>query len=159
MTGIIDYSIDTLYHNSHLPYHETNLMATLENGGLRATARRKAIAKLLEKMYEGITTETLSEEPPSVGRATEYRTIKFLLNAGVVCKVSKMDGERVNIFTRVGHRYNHSVCVQCGAVGEFKTATIDRSLRAFASDLPGQIVDHRIKLYVTCDYCRADGGK
>ena len=140
-------------------YHETNLMATLENGGHRATAPRKAIAKLLEKMYEGITTETLSEEPPSVSRAMEYRTIKFFLNAGVVCKVSKMDGERVNILTRVGHRHYHSVCVQCGAVGEFKTATIDRSLRAFASDLPGQIVDHRIRLYVTCDYCRAVGGK
>ena len=91
-------------------------MATLENGGHRATAPRKAIAKLLEKMYEGITTETLSEEPPSVGRATEYRTIKFSLSAGVVCKVSKMDGERVNILTRAGHRHYHSGLrpVPCG---------------------------------------------
>ena len=159
MTGKVDYLIDTLYHNNHLLYHETNLMATLENGGHRATASRKAIAKLLEQMHDGSSAETLSEELPSVGRATVYRTIKLLLDAGVVCKVSKMDGERVNILTRVGHRYYHSVCVQCGAVGEFKTATIDRSLRAIASDLPGQIVDHRIKLYVTCDYCRADGGK
>ena len=134
-------------------------MATLENGGHRATAPRKAIAKLLEKMYEGITTETLNEEPPSVGRATEYRTIKFFLNAGVVCKVSKMDGERVNILMRVGHRHYHSVCVRCGAVGEFKAVTIDESLRAIAADIPGQIVDHHIKLYVTCDYCRAVGGK
>ncbi len=134
-------------------------MATLENGGHRATAPRRAIAELLEKMNEGIITETLSEEPPWVGRATEYRTIKIFLNAGVVCKVSKMDGERVNILTRAGHRHYHSVCVQCGAVGEFKTATIDRPHRAFASDLTGQIVDHRIRLYVTCDYCRAVGGK
>ena len=134
-------------------------MAVLENRGYRATAPRKAIVKLLEQKHEGFTAEALSEELPSVGRATVYRTVKLLLEAGVVCKVPMMDGARVYSLVPVGHRHHHSVCVQCRAVGEFKAASIDESLRAIAADIPGQIVDYHIEMYVTCDYCRADGGK
>ena len=136
-----------------------NLVAVLENRVYRATAPRKAIAKLLEQKHEGFTTEALSEELSSVGRATVHRTIKLFIEAGVVCKLPMMDGAPVYSLTRVGHRHYHSVCVGCRAVGEFKAATIDESLRAIAADIPGQIVDHHIELYVTCNYCRADGGK
>ena len=44
------------------------------------------------------------------------------------------------------------------AVGEFKADTIDRSLKAISSEIPEQIVDHHIELYVTCDDCRAAQG-
>ena len=134
-------------------------MAVLENRGYKATAPRKAIVKLLERKHESFTTEALSEELPSVGRATVYRTIKLLLEAGVVCKLLMMDGAHVYSLTRVGHRHHHSVCVQCGAVGEFKAATIDRALRAIGADIPGQVVDHHIELYVTCHDCPADRDK
>ena len=134
-------------------------MAVLENRGYKATAPRKAIAKLLEQKHEGFTVEALSEELPSVGRTTVYRTVKLLLEAGLVCRVPMMDGVPVYSLAPVGHRHHHSVCVRCHAVGEFKAAAIDQSLRAIAAEVPGQIVDYHIELYVTCDYCRADGGK
>lgn len=103
--------------------------------------------------------DALIEELPSVGRATVYRTIKLFLEVGVVCKIPMMNGGRLYSLARVGHRHHHSVCVQCGAVGEFEAATIDRSLRAIGAEIPGQIVDHHIELYVTCDDCRPDGGR
>lgn len=134
-------------------------MAVLENKGHKATAPRKAIAELLKQKHEGFTTEALSEELPSVGRATVYRTVKLLLDAGVVCKVSNMDGDRVYSLTRIANRHYHSVCVQCGAVWEFGAATIDRSLKAMTTEIPAQIVDHHIELYVICDYCRDSEGK
>ena len=134
-------------------------MAALENRGYRATVPRKAIVKHLEQKHETFTTEALSEELPSVGRATVYRTVKLLVEAGLVCKVPMMDGACVYSLARVGHRHHHAVCVQCGAVGEFKAATIDRSLRAIAADIPGQVVEHHVELYVTCDDCRTDGSR
>ncbi len=145
--------------NKGLEIPRPNLMAVLEDRGYKATAPRKAIAQLLEQKHGGFTLEALSEELPSVGRATVYRTVKLLLEAGLVCKVPMMDGALVYSLTRVDHRHYHSVCVRCGGVGEFKAATFDRLLRAIGADIPGKIVDHRIALYVTCDYCRADGGK
>ena len=133
-------------------------MAALKTRGYRATAPRKTIAKLLEQTNEGFTAEAISEELPSVSRATVYRTVKLLLEAGVVCKIPMMDGAHVYSLTRVSHRHHHSICVECGAVEEFKAARIDRSLRAMSAEIPGQIVDHHIELYVTCDICRTEGG-
>ena len=134
-------------------------MGALENRGYRATAPRKAIAELLEQKHEGLTAGALSEELPSVGRATVYRTIKLFLEAGVVCKIPMMDGAHVYSLARVGYRHYHSVCVQCSVVGEFKAAPIDRWLRSIGADILGKIVGYHIELYVTCDYCRADGGR
>ena len=132
-----------------------SLMEVLESRGYRPTAPRKAIAKLLEQKDAGFTVEALSEELPSVGRATVYRTINLFLEAGVICKLLMMNGSRVFSLTRAGHRHHHSVCVQCGAVREFDAAAIDRSLRAIGAEIPGQIVDHHIELYVTCHDCPA----
>ena len=134
-------------------------MAVLENRGYRITAPRKAIVELLEQKHEGFTAEALNKELPSVGRATIYRNIKLFLEAGVVCKLLMMDGASVYSLTRAGHRHHHSVCVQCGAVGEFEAAAIDRVLRAIGAEVAGQIVDHHIELYVTCGDCRAERGK
>ena len=133
-----------------MKYHAPYLMTVLENRGYRVTEPRKAIAKLLEQKQESFTTEALSEELPSVGRATVYRTVKLFLEAGVVCRLSMMDGAHVYSLARLGDRHHHSVCVQCGAVGEFEAATIDRALSTIGADIPGKVVDHRIELYVTC---------
>ena len=134
-------------------------MGVLEGRGYKATAPRRAIAELLEQKREGFSVEALNEELPSVGRATVYRTIKLFLEVGAVCRIPMMDGAHVYSLARVGHRHHHSVCVQCGTVGEFKAAPIDRSLRAIGADIPGRIVGYHIELYVNCGYCSADGGR
>ena len=131
----------------------TDLMALLEDRGYRATAPRKAVAKLLEQKQKGFTVEALSEELPSVGKATIYRTIKLFLKEGMVCKFPLMDGAPFYCLARTGDRHHHSICVQCGEVEEFKAATIENLLQDISAEIPGQIVDHRIELYVNCGYC------
>ena len=130
-----------------------DLMATLKDRSIRVTRPRKAIVDLLERKRGGFTIEALSEELPSVGRATVYRTVRLLLEAGVVCKLAMMDGSHVYSVSRVGHHHHHYVCIECGAVDEFRTATVEKLVRSISTDLPGQVVDHRIELYVLCDYC------
>ena len=135
-----------------LEYHPPNLMAALENRGHRATAPRKAIAKLLEQTNEGFTAEAINEKLPSVGRATVFRTIKLFLELGMVCKIPMTDGSHVYGLTR-------SVCLQCGAMVEFKAATLELPPIALGPGMSAPVVDHHIELHVTCDYCRADKGK
>ena len=130
----------------------TSLMASLEYLGYRATAPRKAIADLLEQKHDGFTVEAISEELPSVSRATVYRNIKLFVDAGVVCKLTLMNGSHVYSVARLGH-HHHYVCVECGAVKEFRAAAVERMVRSIATDLPGQVVGHRVELYVSCDSC------
>ena len=136
-----------------------SLMAVLENRGIRATSPRKAITDLLERKRGGFTIESLSEELPSVGRATVYRTVKLLLEEGAVCKLAMMDGSHVYSVSSAGHHHHHYVCVKCGEVKEFRAAAVEHLLRSIGADVPGRVVDHRIELYVACDYCPTTGGK
>ena len=136
----------------------SNLMAALEYRGYRTTVPRRMIARLLEQKREGITAQTLCEELPSVGRATVFRTLKLFLEAGILCKLDTIGGAPIYSLCRGGH-HHHSVCVRCGAVGEFTLPRQSDLLRAVSSDIPGQVVGHRIEIYVDCKQCPRDSGK
>ena len=103
---------------------------------------------------EGFSAEEISGELPGVGRATVYRTIRLLLDAGVICKLALPNGAPKYSLARVEH-HHHTVCVKCGTVGEFRAVTIERLLRAIGGDISGEIVGHRIEFYITCDECLA----
>ena len=133
-----------------------NLMAVLEDRGYRSTAPRQAIVQLLELKEAGFTAEEISEDLPSVGRATVYRTIKLLLDEGVICKLALMDGAPKYSLSRNEH-HHHTVCVKCGMVGEFRAATVERLLRAVGGDIAGEVVGHRVEFYITCYRCLGDG--
>ena len=132
-----------------------DITAILEDRGYRSTAPRLAIIQILEGKQEGFTAEEIGNELPWVGRATIFRTIKLLMEVGVICKLNLMDGAPKYSMSRIEH-HHHTVCVKCGNVGEFRAATIERLMRAIGDDIPGEIVGHRIELYVTCNQCIRD---
>ena len=136
-----------------------DLMALLESRGYKITAARKAIVGLVEQQRDGFTAEKLSDALPSVGRATVYRTIKLLLEVGAVCKLAMMDGAQLYSLCGVGHHHHHTVCVECGAVAEFRAISIERLIEAISADIPGEVVDHRLELYVNCGHCPDTGGE
>ena len=131
-----------------------DIMAVLEDRGYRSTAPRRAIIRILERKQEGFTAEDIGSELPGVGRATIFRTLKLLVEVGVICRLNLMDGAPRYSLSRVEH-HHHTVCVRCGNVGEFRAATVERLMRAIGDDIPGDIVGHRIELYITCDGCLA----
>ena len=133
-----------------------NLMAVLEDRGYRSTAPRQAIISHLERKEAGFTVEEISDELPSVGRATVYRTIKLLLEEGVICKLALMDGAPKYSLSRNEH-HHHTVCIKCGSVGEFRAATVERLVRAIGGEIPGAVVGHRIEFYITCYKCMEEG--
>ncbi|MYE54990.1 MAG: transcriptional repressor [Chloroflexi bacterium] len=132
-----------------------NLMAVLGERGYRITVPRVMIARLIEQKREGFTAQALCEELPSVGRATVFRTLKLFLEAGMLCKLDSLGGAPIYSLCERGH-HHHSVCVVCGAVEEFRLATVERLMRAISNDAPGQTIGHRIELYVDCLYANCE---
>ena len=128
-------------------------MSALSKWGHRITIPRVMIARLLEQKREGVTAQSLCDELPSVGRATVFRTLKIFLEAGMICKIETMGGAPIYSLCERGH-HHHSVCVVCGAVEEFRLATAERLLSSIINDIPGQVVGHRIELYVDCMNCK-----
>lgn len=133
-----------------------DIMAILEDRGYRSTVPRRAIVRVVEEMPEGFIAEDIVRKLPGVGRATVFRTLKLFLETGIICKLNLPDGAPRYMLSRVEH-HHHTVCVQCGKVGEFRATTVERLMRVIGDDLSGEIVGHRIELYVTCMQCLDSG--
>ena len=131
-----------------------DLLAVLEDRGYRMTGPRRSVADLLDQKEEGFSTEEICSELPGVGRATVYRTVKLLLEAGVICKLALPDGAPKYSLARVEH-HHHTICVRCATVGEFRDTTIERLLRTIGGDISGEIVGHRMEFYIICEGCLA----
>ena len=133
-----------------------DIMDVLKGQGYRPTQPRQAVVQALYGRSEGFTAEEIIDELPSVGRATVFRTLKLLMEVGAVCKLNLLDGAPRYSLSRVDH-HHHTVCVNCGNVGEFRAATIERILRGLDDDIPGDVIGHRIELYITCNRCLGKG--
>ena len=127
-------------------------MAILEDRGYRSTGPRREVINAIENREDSFSAEKVCADLPGVGRATVYRTMKLLIQAGVLCKLALLDGEPTYTLARMEH-HHHTICVRCGMVGEFRDATIERALRAIGDDISGEIVGHRMEFYVTCEQC------
>ena len=134
-----------------------DLLAVLEDRGYRVTEPRRSVVELLDRKEEGFSAEEICGELPDVGRATVYRTIKLLLEAGVICKLALPNGAPKYSLARIEH-HHHTVCVTCGTVSEFRDATIERFLRTIGADISGEIVGHRMEFYIVCQQCAVNPG-
>ena len=114
--------------------------------------RRRVIASIAEKATI-FTAEDLYEELKGVGRATVYRTIKLLVEQGLLCKINLPDGSPRYMLTKSGH-HHHLVCVSCYFVSEFHESEIEQLLSQWASSGKGSVVGHRIEVYVVCAACQ-----
>lgn len=130
------------------------MVAALQDQGHRVTGPRLDVIDLIDAKSGAFSAEEISDELPDVGRATVYRTLKLLLEAGVVCKLQMAGGGPRYSLARVEH-HHHSVCLNCGRVQDFRDATIERLMKAIGSEVEGDIVGHRIEIDVLCDRCKA----
>ena len=129
-----------------------DLMSVIEDMGYRITQPRRDVVKLLETKPDGFGAEEIHGALPAVGRATVYRTIRLLLDIGVICKLVMRDGSTKYSLARVEH-HHHLVCVRCGTVEEFLDSTIERLVRAIGAEVSGEILGHRIEFDVICKTC------
>ena len=127
-------------------------IAALEDAGLRITGQRRQVVAAIERKDAGFTAEDLATELVGVGRATVYRTLKLLVEADVICKLALPDGTPMYSPSRVEH-HHHSVCTSCGAVEEFRDTTVERVLRSLNREIEGEIIGHRMEVFIRCLAC------
>jgi Fur family ferric uptake transcriptional regulator len=124
--------------------------------GVRATAQRRAILRLVEEWQGGFTVADLHARArtlnPRLGLATTYRTIELLRRAGVVRAV--LTGG-VHSYVRCSPTHHHHlVCTTCGRVEETELCAAPpeaelRRLHGFRPDA------HDLDIYGTCRACAA----
>jgi Fur family ferric uptake transcriptional regulator len=126
-------------------------------GGKRSSKRDRILNIFLQQ--EGHLSaddlfDIVRRDAPGIGRATVYRTLQWMVEAGIARKVDFGEG-RSRFEPSFGHpRHFHLICNKCHRSSEFLSSDIEAlveeisALRKFA---PTQTV---LQVYGTCEDCR-----
>jgi Fur family ferric uptake transcriptional regulator len=127
--------------------------------GLRSTEQRRLIVDVFFDQSEHITIDELLEQvraqDPRVGYATVYRTLKLLVEAGVVHELRFGDGfTRYELADEEAH-HDHLICLECGSITEFEEPMIEELQQRIAARYGFSVQDHKHELYGVCAECQA----
>lgn len=124
----------------------------------RITAPRMAVIGVVATMSGHFTAEALAARVRGVGRATVFRTLKLLVDEGVVCRVLLEDGKLHYRLSRTAH-HHHLVCTHCGAIEDFTNCDVDEVITELSRKTGYQIESHWLELYGRCSTCLAQSTK
>ena len=133
------------------------ILQALQGRGYRNTTPRRTLAFAIAEQDRHFTAEGLRQQlPPQLGRATVYRILKILVEAGVLCRVLLEDDE---LHYQLSHRdhHHHLLCVECGRSEDLTGCDIEEALTS-ASALHGfELSGHRLEVYGRCRDCLGTG--
>ena len=130
----------------------TQLLDTLEERGHRSTSPRKAVINAIAGQNKHFTAEELREQLPSVGRATIYRSLRLLVESGVLCRVLLEDGDLHYQLSHRGH-HHHLLCVECGSSQDLLGCDIEDLLQTVSAAHQFQLSGHWLEVYGRCKTC------
>ena len=134
------------------PYLAEQLLDTLEEKGYRSTEPRRAVANAIAAQQRHFTAEELRDRLSWVGRATIYRSLKILVEAGVLCRVLLEDGNlhyQLSESSHGGH-HHHLICVDCGTSQDLMGCDIEEQLRQVSLAHQFQLSGHWLEVYGRC---------
>lgn len=157
-SAIID--IETQYQLAMEPNPQKVFEQILNSKGLKFTKQRREILDYLLRTKKHVSPEEiyrdLNKKDPSLGRATVFRTLNILEDAGFADKISFVDGKHgyEPKFGRPHH--DHMICVECSNVIEFSNSTIERIQDQIAAQYHFKPLWHRHEIFGRCKKCRKE---
>lgn len=145
------------------PEQEQNIVEEhLRKSGFRWTNQRALIVRTALSTHDHFTAEELlllcRKVDPRVSRATVYRTLLVLEEAGFVEGLDTGDGGR-KFEHVIGHKHHdHMVCGGCGSIFEFHDEELERRQEAAAKRIGFHIERHSLRIYGSCRECQRRRG-
>ncbi|HET8946955.1 MAG TPA: transcriptional repressor [Candidatus Polarisedimenticolia bacterium] len=136
----------------------------LATNRLRLTRERRGILEELLRIKGHFDADSLLVHFRSKGlpasRATLYRTLARLVDAGLVHKI-EMEKGQAQYEVMVGrHHHDHMICVRCGRIVEFESREIERLQTEICRRKGFTMTGHMHQIRGHCSDCRdaaADG--
>ena len=131
----------------------------LRSKGMRLTEQRRILVDHIFRRHEHFDADELIEElaraedKRRIGRATVYRTLKELIEAGLLRKIMEVDGRTVYDHDYGYPAHDHLHCEQCGKLIEFHSDELTRIRDAVAREHAFRVVSHRLIVEGTCKDC------
>jgi Fur family transcriptional regulator, ferric uptake regulator len=132
----------------------------LAAAGERVTRQRILVADRLASAGRQLTAEELYRrlraEKPSIGRATVFRTLERLVDAGVARRLERDGHVYAYVACQPAH-HHHLSCTRCGRVEEIEETYVAPMARRLEDERGFEVDDARLDFYGRCGRCRADG--
>jgi Fur family ferric uptake transcriptional regulator len=126
-------------------------------GGKRSTKRDRILSIFLRQ--EGHLSaddlfDLVRRADPGIGRATVYRTLQWLVQAGIARKVDFGEG-RSRFEPAYRHpRHFHLICTTCHQSSEFLSSDVESLMEEVAIARGFAATKAVVQIYGTCDNCR-----
>lgn len=131
----------------------------LTAAGERVTRQRLLVANALAASGRRLTAEqlyrSLRRRDPAIGRATVFRTLETLVEAGVARRL-ELDGHVYAYVACLPAHHHHIACTRCGRVEEIDEAYVTPIAERLAEEMGFEIDDARLDFYGRCATCRAE---
>ena len=136
------------------------IQMAFDEASQRNTRPRRLIAEQLTELADRGTDFTIDElwqmlkqEEPKMGRATVYRAVEMLVNAGVLDRIEFADGTH---HYRVcgGMHHHHLTCTRCHRVVEVNVCLPIEQIAAISRQTDFAIEGHSLSLFGCCADCR-----
>jgi Fur family ferric uptake transcriptional regulator len=131
----------------------------LTAAGERVTRQRLLVANALAASGRQLTADqlyrSLRRRVPGIGRATVFRTLETLVEAGVARRL-ELDGHVYAYVACLPAHHHHLACTRCGRVEEIDEAYVTPITRRLAADMGFEIDDARLDFYGRCATCLAE---
>ena len=134
--------------------------AWLRSRGHPVTPQRMRVAEVLFGTHHHISAEEIIERlrkgsgrRRGVGKATVYRTLDLLRDAGLIREHDFGEGFRRYEPRPTRPRHEHLVCTRCGKVIEFESEAVERVEREVAGLHRFRPTHHKVEIYGVCEEC------
>ena len=136
----------------------TRFSEFLARNRLRLTQERRSILDEMLQVRGHFDVDSLlahfRRKGPAVSRATLYRTLARLVEAGLVHKIEMAEGQAQYEVMVGRHHHDHMICSECGKIIEFFSAELEALQDAMAAKHRFQITQHLLRIIGVCADCR-----
>lgn len=133
----------------------------LQSRGKRLTEQRRLLVDHIFDHHEHFDADELIDqlsqhsEKRRIGRATVYRTIRELVEAGLLRKIMEVDSRAVYDHDYGYPAHDHLHCEKCGKLIEFHSDELAKIRDAVAAEHGFRVASHRLIVEGTCKECLA----
>ena len=133
-------------------------LTSLRPAGGKRSSKRDRILEIFLRQEGHLSADDLVEvvrrEAPGIGRATVYRTLQWMVGAGVARKVDFGEGRSRFEPTYRHPRHFHLICNTCHRSSEFLSSDVESLMEEIAAARNFAPTQQVVQIYGTCDDCR-----
>lgn len=137
----------------------TAYIESLRPAGGKRSSKRDLIVNVFLRQEGHISAEDLVDlirrEDQKISRATVYRTLQWMVDAGIARKVDFGEGRYRFEHSYRHPRHFHLICKSCNQSSEFLSSDIEALLEEVAAARNFTARQSVLQIYGTCEACRA----